>query len=111
MNCPSCNFEWTYEEDNMMVCSACQFKWELSVSEEQEVIKVYLDAHGNELNDGDSVIVIKDLKIKGSSDVVKQGTKVNNIRLFESGSDGHDIDCKISGIGAMKLKTEFVKKV
>lgn len=111
MNCPSCGFEWTYEEDNMMVCSACQFKWSLNADKETtQEVKAFLDANGNELNDGDSIIVIKDLKIKGSSDVVKQGTKVNNIKLFEPGSDGHDIDCRIPGIGAMKLKTEFVKK-
>lgn len=109
MNCPSCNFEWTYEEENMMVCSACQFKWDPNEVAKADV-KVYLDANGNELNDGDDVIVIKDLKIKGSSDVVKQGTKVSNIKLIEPGSDGHDIDCRIPGIGAMKLKTEFVKK-
>jgi protein PhnA len=73
-------------------------------------VKVFRDAHGNVLEDGDSISIIKDLKIKGSSDVVKIGTKVVDIRLMESG-DGHDIDCKIKGFGAMKLKSEFVKKI
>lgn len=110
MNCPSCGFEWTYEEDDLMVCSACQFKWDPNQTKEEDV-HVFLDANGNELQDGDSVTVIKDLKIKGSSDVVKQGTKVTNIKLIVPGSDGHDIDCRISGIGFMKLKSEFVKKL
>ncbi|MFT2114462.1 zinc ribbon domain-containing protein YjdM [Acinetobacter baumannii] len=88
----------------------CSHEWkegEALVTEEQEVIK---DANGNVLADGDSVTVIKDLKIKGSSSVVKVGTKVKSIRLVPDASDGHNIDCKIDGIGQMKLKSEFVKK-
>lgn len=106
MKCVSCGFEYTYEEDGLLVCAACQYRWnpkELNVSNE----KVYTDAYGTPLEDGDTVIVIKDLKIKGSSSVVKQGTKVTNIKLVDS---DHDIDCRIPGIGAMSLKTEFVKK-
>lgn len=104
MKCKSCGFEYTYEQDNLIVCSACQFSWDPSLDLSE---KVYKDAFGNVLQDGDSVIVIKDLKIKGSSDVVKQGTKVTNITLVDS---DHDIDCRIPGIGKMSLKTEFVKK-
>lgn len=101
MNCPSCGFEYSYEEDNMLVCSACQFKWEKNPEE------FVMDANGNKLFEGDSVIVIKDLKVKGSSNVLKQGTKVDNIKL----QDGdHNISCRITGFGNMDLKSEFVKK-
>ncbi|NLY70114.1 MAG: alkylphosphonate utilization protein [Clostridiales bacterium] len=106
-NCPSCNSEYTYENMGFIVCSQCAFEWSQDDAD-NEVIK---DAHGNILNDGDSVIVIKDLKVKGSSSSVKKGTKVKNIKLIHDASDGHDIDCKIDGFGAMKLKSEFVKKV
>lgn len=102
MNCPSCGFEYTYEEDEFLVCSACQYKWVPETG-----VKEYFDAFGNKLEDGDSIIVLKDLKVKGSSAVVKQGTKVTNIKLVDS---DHDIDCRIPGIGKMSLKTEFVKK-
>lgn len=108
MNCPSCGFEYTYEENGFHVCSACQFRWEDKKEETNEV--VYKDAYGNILEDGDTVFVIKDLKIKGASDVIKQGTKVTNIKLVDPSSDGHDIDCRVPGIGNMKLKSEFVKK-
>lgn len=107
-NCPKCNSEYTYEDGALLVCPECANEWSLESSQEttssEDVIR---DAYGTELNDGDSITVIKDLKIKGSSQVVKVGTKVKNIRLV--GGD-HDIDCKIDGIGAMKLKSEFVKK-
>ncbi|NLK12067.1 MAG: alkylphosphonate utilization protein [Candidatus Phytoplasma sp.] len=102
MNCPSCGFEYTYEENDFFVCSACQYQWKPESGE-----KEYFDAFGNKLEDGDSIIVLKDLKVKGSSLVVKQGTKVTNIKLVDS---DHDIDCRIPGIGKMSLKTEFVKK-
>lgn len=102
MECPSCGFVYTYEEDNMIVCSACQYKWK-----KESDIKSVLDANGNKLYDGDSVIIIKDLKIKGSSDSLKQGTKVNSIRIVDG---DHNIDCKIPGFGNMSLKSEFVKK-
>lgn len=108
-NCPICNSEYTYEDRGLIVCSQCSHEWsrETQVDAGHEVIK---DANGNILNDGDSVIVIKDLKVKGSSSSVKKGTKVKNIKLIHNPSDGHDIDCKIDGFGAMKLKSEFVKK-
>ncbi|MDK2848705.1 MAG: protein PhnA [Desulfuromonadales bacterium] len=108
--CGKCGSEYTYEDRDMYVCPECGYEWPkagLPESEEEQNEKVVRDAHGNVLEDGDSVTVIKDLKIKGSSQVVKVGTKVRNIRLVEG---DHDIDCKIDGIGAMKLKSEFVKK-
>lgn len=106
-NCPKCNSEYTYEDGNHFVCPECAYEWTLE-TENSEDIKIIKDANGNVLNDGDSVTVIKDLKVKGSSLVVKIGTKVKNIRLVDG---DHDIDCKIDGFGAMKLKSEFVKKV
>ena len=109
-NCPQCNSEYTYNDGELLICPECAHEWKEgeSVAEEQVLIK---DANGNLLADGDTVTVVKDLKIKGSSSVVKVGTKVKNIRLLTDASDGHDIDCKIDGIGAMKLKSEYVKKV
>ncbi|OMF30119.1 alkylphosphonate utilization protein [Paenibacillus sp. FSL H8-0548] len=107
-NCPACNSEYTYEDGSLLVCPECAHEWSLeSDSENNEDQKIIKDANGNVLNDGDSVTVIKDLKVKGSSLVVKIGTKVRNIRLVDG---DHDIDCKIDGFGAMKLKSEFVKK-
>jgi len=107
-NCPKCNSAYTYEDGSLLVCPECAHEWTLeSASESSEEQRVVKDANGNVLNDGDSVTVIKDLKVKGSSLVVKIGTKVKNIRLVEG---DHDIDCKIDGIGAMQLKSEFVKK-
>lgn len=108
-NCPECNSEYTYENGSLFVCPECGHEWTAgSESETNEDQKVVKDANGNILNDGDTVSVIKDLKVKGSSLVVKIGTKVKNIRLVDG---DHDIDCKIDGFGAMKLKSEFVKKV
>ncbi len=105
--CPICNSEYTYADGSLFICPECTYEWtqEESVDDNKRIIK---DANGNVLQDGDSVTVIKDLKVKGSSLVVKVGTKVKNIRLVEG---DHDIDCKIDGIGAMKLKSEFVKKI
>lgn len=106
--CPKCSSEYTYEDGNMYVCPECAHEWAMVAAEESsEQQRVVRDAYGNVLNDGDSVTVVKDLKIKGSTSVVKVGTKVRNIRLIEG---DHDIDCKIDGIGAMQLKSEFVKK-
>nr|WP_321242092.1 zinc ribbon domain-containing protein YjdM [uncultured Tolumonas sp.] len=105
--CPKCNSEYTYEDGSMIICPECAHEWSKDAAESAEETKVFRDAHGNELKDGDTVTVIKDLKVKGSSLVVKIGTKVKNIRLIDG---DHDIDCKIDGIGAMQLKTEFVKK-
>ena len=106
-NCPKCNSEYTYEDGTMLVCPECGHEWSAEGESSAEDENVIRDAHGNILADGDSVTVIKDLKVKGSSSVVKVGTKVKNIRLVDG---DHDIDCKIDGIGAMKLKSEFVKK-
>jgi protein PhnA len=106
--CIKCGSEYTYEDRNMYVCPECGNEWAKDgAAAVEENAKVICDANGNELKDGDSVTVIKDLKVKGSSLVVKVGTKVKNIRLVDG---DHDIDCKIDGIGAMKLKSEFVKK-
>lgn len=108
-NCPKCNSQYTYEDGNMMVCPECAHEWmQGSESESREDIKVVKDSNGNILNDGDTITVIKDLKVKGSSSVLKIGTRVKNIRLVDG---DHDIDCKIDGFGAMKLKSEFVKKI
>ena len=107
-NCPKCGSEYTYEDRNMCVCPECGHEWSQdAVVENIDNEPVIKDANGNVLSDGDTVTVIKDLKVKGSSLVVKVGTKVKNIRLV--GGD-HDIDCKIDGIGAMKLKSQFVRK-
>ncbi len=105
--CPSCNSIYTYEDGGMLVCPECGHEWQPGEGDAAETGLVVKDAHGNLLSDGDTITVIKDLKVKGSSLVVKVGTKVKNIRLVEG---DHDIDCKIDGIGAMKLKSEFVKK-
>ena len=106
--CPNCKSEYTYEDGTMYTCPECAHEWSRDAAAEAgEREKLVRDANGNELRDGDTVTVIKDLKLKGSSQVVKVGTKVRNIRLVEG---DHDIDCKIDGIGAMKLKSQFVKK-
>ncbi len=104
--CPHCNCEYTYEDGPLLVCPECAHEWSaVAVVEEETVIR---DSVGNVLQDGDTVTVIKDLKVKGSSTPLKVGTKVKNIRLVDG---DHDIDCKIDGFGAMKLKSIFVKKV
>ena len=108
-SCIKCGYEYIYEVQDKFVCPECNHEWSRGYIEPEENYDVVIkDANGVVLKDGDSVVVIKDLKVKGSSLVVKVGTKVKNIRLV--GGD-HDIDCKISGIGAMGLKSEFVKKV
>ncbi|MDF1821355.1 MAG: zinc ribbon domain-containing protein YjdM [Alcanivoracaceae bacterium] len=106
--CPKCGSEFTYEDGNLYVCPECAHEWTAADTQAAEEASVIRDSNGTPLADGDTVTVIKDLKIKGTSSVVKVGTKVKNIRLV--GGD-HDIDCKIDGIGPMKLKSEFVKKV
>lgn len=106
-NCPQCQSEYTYENGTLLVCPECGHEWTASDAAQAEEENVVRDANGNILVDGDSVTVIKDLKVKGSSSVLKIGTKVKNIRLVEG---DHNIDCKIDGFGAMKLKSEFVKK-
>lgn len=107
--CPKCHSEFTYEDGALYVCPECAYEWSAETVEAPEAgAKVYRDASGKVLQDGDTVTVIKDLKLKGGGGVVKMGTKVKNIRLVDG---DHDIDCKIDGFGAMSLKSEFVKKV
>ena len=107
-NCPKCSSEYTYEDRDLLVCPECAHEWTPSAAnDDSDEQKVITDANGNVLQDGDTVTVIKNLKVKGSSSDVKVGTKVKNIRLVDG---DHNIDCKIDGFGAMKLKSEFVKK-
>ena len=106
--CPQCGSEFTYEDGARYVCPECAHEWDKQAAEEAAPsARVVRDSNGNELHDGDAVTVIKDLKVKGSSLVVKVGTRVKGIRLVEG---DHDIDCKVDGIGPMKLKSEFVRK-
>lgn len=107
--CPACNSEYTYQDMEMLICPECAHEWDpnSSAASDSDERKIF-DSAGNQLQDGDTITVIKDLKVKGSSSVVKIGTKVKGIRLCDG---DHDIDCKIDGIGAMKLKSEFVRKV
>lgn len=104
-SCPECSSEYVYEDGNMFVCPECAHEWSKDGDEDNSA--VIRDAVGNPLQDGDSVTVVKDLKVKGSSLVVKVGTKVKNIRLVDG---DHDIDCKVDGMGPMKLKSSVVKK-
>jgi protein PhnA len=107
--CPKCNSEYTYEDGDQLICPECAHEWKAGENADAgDDARVIKDSVGNLLQDGDTITVIKDLKVKGSSLVVKVGTKVKNIRLVDG---DHDIDCKIDGIGAMKLKSEFVRKV
>jgi protein PhnA len=106
--CPTCQSEYAYEDGAMLVCPECAHEWSADAVDESDDERVIKDANGTVLQDGDTVSVMKDLKVKGSSLVVKVGTKVKNIRLVEG---DHDIDCKIAGIGAMQLQSQFVKKV
>jgi len=107
-NCPKCNSEYTYEDGEMLICPECAHEWTVDAANEnggdEKIVK---DSNGNVLASGDTVILIKDLKVKGSSQDLKKGTKVKNIRLVDG---DHNIDCKIDGFGAMSLKSEFVKK-
>ncbi|MCM3715309.1 zinc ribbon domain-containing protein YjdM [Alkalihalobacillus oceani] len=103
-NCPTCHSEYTYEDGTFFVCPECGFEWMNNQEAEDEGDKVIKDANGNTLNDGDTVTVIKDLKVKGSSSVLKQGTKVKSIRLVDG---DHNIDCKIDGFGAIKLNLDL----
>ena len=107
-NCPQCDSDLTYEDGSLLVCPVSAHEWNAADTAAAEPAeRVWKDAHGNVLQDGDTVTLVKDLKIKGSSSVVKVGTKVKNIRLIDG---DHDIDCKVDGFGPMQLKTEFVKK-
>jgi protein PhnA len=108
-DCPECSQPYTYQQGTLLVCPMCGHEWAVDEQPAAAAPTVITDAFGTPLTDGDTVTVIKDLKIKGSSLTVKVGTKVKNIRLTD-GFGGHDIDCKIDGIGAMQLKSEFVRK-
>ncbi|MEF9951978.1 MAG: zinc ribbon domain-containing protein YjdM [Clostridium sp.] len=107
-NCPKCKSEYTYEDGNLLICPECANEWTLEEGSSNDDVFVVKDSNGNILSDGDSVTIIKDLKVKGSSSPIKKGTKVKNIKLVDS---DHNIDCKIDGFGAMALKSEFVKKL
>ena len=109
-SCPQCGLNNTYPDGDLLICPDCAHEWSAqaeAASEEDSGPRVIKDANGTPLADGDSVLLVKDLKVKGSSLVIKVGTKVKNIRLVDG---DHDIDCKIDGVGAMQLKSEFVKK-
>lgn len=105
--CPECGSSFTYEDGTVLVCPECAHEWVVTDAATGAAARTWTDANGNLLQDGDTVTVIKDLKVRGTSGVVKVGTKVKNIRLVDS---DHDIDCKIDGFGPMKLKSGFVKK-
>lgn len=108
-NCPKCSSSYTYEDGNLLICPECAYEWVSgATSDDNEEGLVVKDSNGNILTDGDSVTIIKDLKVKGSSSPIKKGTKVKNIRLVDG---DHNIDCKVDGFGAMGLKSEFVKKL
>lgn len=107
-NCPQCGSAYVYEDGTLLVCPECAYEWQATETAEEEVGLIVKDSNGTLLQDGDTVTVIKDLKVKGAPKDIKQGTRVKNIRLVEG---DHNIDCKIDGFGAMKLKSEFVKKV
>lgn len=106
--CPKCSSEYTYEDGHMLVCPECANEWTEDSQENESGEDTVKDANGNLLEDGDSVTIVKDLKVKGSSTPLKMGTKVKNIKLVDG---DHNIDCKIDGFGAMQLKSEFVKKI
>lgn len=108
--CPKCHENYTYQDGDMLMCPMCGHEWQSGESDSDNEITVIKDAVGNLLQDGDSVTIIKDLKVKGSSTPIKVGTKVKSIRLLHDAPDDHDIDCKIEGFGAMKLKSSVVKK-
>lgn len=109
--CPKCAADYTYEDGALLICPTCSHEWAKSTDESATPSRVVRDSNGNELKDGDSVTVIKDLKVRGASSSIKVGTKVKSIRLIDPDEHaGHDIDCKIDGFGAMQLKSEFVKK-
>lgn len=105
--CPNCASDLSYADGEQLICPECGHEWQTAAAEAAEAVRRITDAHGTPLADGDSVVVIKDLKVRGSSATVKIGTKVRNIRLVEG---DHDIDCRIEGFGAMQLKSAFVKK-
>lgn len=108
--CPKCSSEYTYEDGTMYICPECANEWSIEINSDESVSDqlIVKDSNGNILQDGDTVTVIKDLKVKGSSSALKMGTRVKNIKLVDG---DHNIDCKIDGFGAMSLKSEYVKKI
>ncbi|MFA9374502.1 zinc ribbon domain-containing protein YjdM [Poseidonibacter sp.] len=108
-NCPKCQSEYTYEDGSLFICPECAHEWSKDSANEEDAEFTVKDANGATLRSGDDVTIIKDLKVKGSSSVVKVGTKIKNIRLVESAID-HNIDCKIPGVGALKITPMYVKK-
>lgn len=106
--CPKCHSEYTYEDSGQFVCPECAHEWSSAEPVQEEEKLIVKDANGTILADGDTVTIIKSLKVKGASSMLKIGTKVKNIRLCEG---DHNIDCRIEGFGAMQLKSEFVKKL
>lgn len=108
--CPKCNENYTYQDGDLLICPMCSHEWQAVVQADDSASQLIKDAVGNVLQDGDSVTVIKDLKVKGSSTPIKVGTKVKSIRLLQDALDDHDIACKIEGFGSMKLKSSVVKK-
>jgi protein PhnA len=108
--CPKCNSEHVYLDQNLWVCPECAYEWSKNETLATAVQEVCVDANKNELSDGDTVVLIKDLKVKGASGSLKKGTKIKNIRLIEP-VDGHNFSCKVEGFGSLNLKSEFVKKV
>ena len=108
-NCPKCNSEYTYEDGTMLICPECFHEWSLEDTNSTDTENIVKDSNGNILQDGDSITIIKDLKVKGATSDLKRGTKAKNIRLIDDGI--HNIECKIDGFGAMNLKSEFVKKI
>lgn len=109
-NCPKCNSTYTYEDGGLFICPECFFEWTKEDAERAKNTDIIKDAFGNELSTGDSVTIVKDMKVKGASQMLKRGTIVKNITLV-SAVDGHDISCKIDGFGNMNLKSEVVKKL
>ena len=107
-DCPKCQSEYPYKDGPSYICPECAYEWPINAEADEDAL-IVKDANGTELQDGDSVTVIKDLKVKGASAVVKVGTKIKNIRLVDS-ADHHNIDCKVEGIGALKVTPKFVKK-
>ena len=107
-SCPKCKSEYTYEDGSLFICPECGHEWSLENTSAPEEVYEVRDSNGNLLQDGDTVTIIKDLKVKGSSSALKMGTRVKNIKLVEG---DHNIDCKIEGFGAMSLKSEYVKKI
>lgn len=109
-NCPKCESDLTYQDGSLLICPMCGHEWTQEETDAAAEAMIIRDSVGNELQDGDAVTVVKDLKIKGSSAVIKVGTKVKSIRLLHDAPDDHDIDCKVDGFGPMKLKSSVVKK-